>query len=755
MDRKTAADILSQPATPVIKQDRPYRTHPDKLAPYWEEVVDLLKQDSRLKAYALFEEMMKRHPKGFERSWKRTFERRVRDWKIEQRVEKDVTFDQEHTPGDVLAIDFTSMNELGITIAHQKFDHMVFHAVLTYSNWEYIDLCFSESFEALAKGIQGCFQAIGGVTERIRNDSLSAAVSNLSSDRHFTTNFKQLLDHFQVRSHRINVRTPRENGDCESLHGHFKDHVDQRLRIRGSREFESREKWISFLRECIDERNRARESKFRLEQESLADLPNKVFPVHTELQCMVASNAIITVKQNRYSIPSCFVGNRVQVRIFADEVQVWHAGKRQFTMPRLVGKKQAYIDFRDVIDSLVRKPNAFAQYQYREHMFPSMEFRRSFDTLTNLLGDASATRVYLRLLQVAKYEGLASVEAFMTGLQVPSEGISKKSLLASLDTIHGAAPATAVDDVQIEMPDLDRYDDLLRHKEVLDEPQLEPGCKLDDGATALIGVGFPFETPSVTDDAVDGHELIGASGQGELAPSEVPQRTDSVGMRIKEFQSDSTRIEKVRTGKKQDVGSSRLETSSPPDPSTHGPTAQRRIPQGAKQPPDFWEARLRQDIASQCARGCTCTSRPHGMHGSLCEVGAASTIGQEGAEVATDAVEAWEVLGVDYRRPGLCPTEPGGDGSALYTDSRSLREDEHSVEFEPTVFEMGEYLQGPDDNRCSHRSLGASQHHLGAKRTKLSLGASEQEPSPSSPRCIVLNQETFNWGNLTVAKVEF
>lgn len=309
--------ILNQSASLVVKQERSYRTHPDKLAPYWHEVEELLRHDSKLKAYVLFDEMAKRHPEGFEPSWKRTFERRVRDWKIVQRVEKDVTFDQVHVPGDVLAVDFTNMNELGILIANQKFDHMVFHAALNYSNWEYIDLCVSESFEALAKGIQGCFHAIGGVTERIRHDPLSAAVNNLSSDRHFTANFTKLLEHFHVESHRINIRTPPENGDCESLHGHFKDYVDQRLRLRSSREFESREQWTSFLRECIAQKNRARESSFLVEQATLADLPSKMFPIYTEHECMVASNSIISVKQNRYSIPSCFIGSRVQIRICA------------------------------------------------------------------------------------------------------------------------------------------------------------------------------------------------------------------------------------------------------------------------------------------------------------------------------------------------------------------------------------------------------------------------------------------------------
>ena len=37
--------------------------------------------------------------------------------------------------------------------------HMVYHVVLTYSNWEWINVCFSESFESLSEGIQGALWA--------------------------------------------------------------------------------------------------------------------------------------------------------------------------------------------------------------------------------------------------------------------------------------------------------------------------------------------------------------------------------------------------------------------------------------------------------------------------------------------------------------------------------------------------------------------------------------------------------------------
>ncbi len=754
MDRKTAADIIHSPDTTIVKEPRAYRTHPDKLAAFWPEVEDLLKNDGKLKAYALFEEMRRRHPDAFEIEWKRTFERRVRDWKIDQRIEKEVTFDQVHKPGDVLAVDFTVMNELSITLNHQRFDHLVFHSVLTYSNWEYVQLCASESFEALAQGIQGSFVAMGGVTLRIRTDSLSAAVNNLSTDRHFRTNYQNLLDHFQVEPHRINVRSPNENGDCESLHGHFKDYVDQRLRIRGSRDFDTKQEWIAFLQDCIKRRNNERDGLFQTEQEALADLPRRLFPVYTETDCTVSSNSIITVKQNRYSVPSCFIGSRVAIRIYADDVQLWYAGKHHLTMPRLIGKNLEFVDFRHVIDTLVRKPGAFENYRYREHMFPTLDLRKAFDNLTSSLGQGDGVRVYLRLLQVAKSEGMASIEPWITKLLIGTEKISKKSLMESLNRTHAAVPVSAVDDVKIEEPDLNSYDDLLEHKEVLDGHETEPQPERDERCAETIGTGLPFEATSSSDDACDGDEPGRSSGQGELDSLQIPERVDTTGMRDTSIQSNWTGVEEVWIGAQQDVGPNRLETSSVDGPPADGPTSARRVPEGRNQSSDIWETRFGEDFASGCTWGLARAIRSYGLQSDVCETGTTLVVGEEGIAIATNVIEAREVFGVDHRRSGLRSAESRGDGSTFYIDSRSLREDEYSAEQQPTVFQVGEHLQGPDDDRSGNRSLGTPQRDPRAERAELPLGASEQRKSRIARRD-GLNQESFEREILTVAKVRF
>ena len=57
-------------------------------------------------------------------------------------------FPQVHHLGQIAASDFTFMNALDVTIAKSRFDHTLFHCVLTYSKVESVSLCCSESFEA-------------------------------------------------------------------------------------------------------------------------------------------------------------------------------------------------------------------------------------------------------------------------------------------------------------------------------------------------------------------------------------------------------------------------------------------------------------------------------------------------------------------------------------------------------------------------------------------------------------------------------
>jgi len=211
-------------------------------------------------------------------------------------------FSQVHYAGDLAASDFTDMSSLGITIAGQRFEHLAYHFVLTYSDWEAVTLCTSESFEALSDGLQNAFWELGGVPRRHRSDSLSAAVNNLSAKREFRARYEDLLKHCEVRGERINVRQPHENGDSESSHGHFKTAVDQALQLRGSRDFASRDDYQTFLRQLLDRRNAARRERHGEELALLRPLPAERLESRLCLPVTVDRGSLIHIHRNVYSV---------------------------------------------------------------------------------------------------------------------------------------------------------------------------------------------------------------------------------------------------------------------------------------------------------------------------------------------------------------------------------------------------------------------------------------------------------------------
>ncbi len=359
---------------------RNYRTRTDPFASVWDQVQQRLELEPRLKARTLFEWLQQTHAGQFPDSTRRTFERRVCEWRSLHGPGKAIFFSQDHHPGRLAASDFTVCNELGVKIAGQRFDHTFFHCVLTYSNVESVSLCFSESFEALSAGIQKAFWEFGGVPERHRSDSLAAAVRNHTSRRELTVRYEALMLHYGCEAERTNARCANENGDIESSNGHIKDRIEQALMLRGSRNFSTREEYIAFVEELVKRANANRRKKLQDDVAHLHRLPDAWLDTDDIVKAVrVTRSSTIHVRTNTYSVPSRLIGQSVAIRIGAEQITVTHHGHQIQTMPRIVGKNQAAINYRHIIDSLVRKPGAFADYQYREEMFPTSVFRMAWD----------------------------------------------------------------------------------------------------------------------------------------------------------------------------------------------------------------------------------------------------------------------------------------------------------------------------------------------------------------------------------------
>jgi len=105
------------------------------------------------------------------------------------------------------------------------------------------------------------------------------------------------------------------------------------------------------------------------------------------------------VKNCAYSVPSRLIGAFVQARVSEADISFHYRGEVVAAYPRSQAQ-QPRIDYRHVIDSLVRKPGAFAQYLYREELFPRPVFRQAYDRLKRA-EEGKASARYLRVLHLA------------------------------------------------------------------------------------------------------------------------------------------------------------------------------------------------------------------------------------------------------------------------------------------------------------------------------------------------------------------
>jgi hypothetical protein len=462
MDTKTARKYRHAERLPSESfTPRTWRTREDPFQDVWPELRDLLELNSGLQAKTLFEELQRRFPGRFQDGQIRTLQRKIKAWRAIDGAPKEVFFDQVHTPGELGASDFTCMNDLQVTLAGQPFDHLIYHFVLSYSNWETGTVCCSESFESLSQGLQDALWELGGVPRLHRTDRLTAAVNNLGDRDLFQQRYRALLAHYGLTPQAIGARKAHENGDAEQSHYRFKDAIDQDLMLRGSRDFEERVAYEQFLRMVFAQRNSGRTGRFAEERPLLSALPARRVDAWHREQPRVTQGSTIRVGTNVYSVPSQLIGEKLDVHVMAERLEVWFGAVLVECVPRLRGRNKHSINYRHVIDWLVRKPGAFAAYRYQDALFPTGRFRRAYDALREQ-SPGRAAKDYLRILELAAKESEAGVDAVLDRLLEGKRPITPTVVEEQLRDDLGLPRAM---EVVIAPVDLSTYDLLLESRE--------------------------------------------------------------------------------------------------------------------------------------------------------------------------------------------------------------------------------------------------------------------------------------------------
>ena len=454
-------------STPVLpSQTKPSRgrRRPDPLAGIFdEEVVPMLIATPGLRPVAVFEELLRRHLE-LAPSVRRTLERRMRRWQAIHGEEQELIFRQRHEPGRMGLSDFSSMNDLNITVAGVPLKHLLYHFRLVYSGFEHAHVVLGgESFVALTEGLQNALWTLGGAPSEHRSDSLSAAYRNLglNTAEDLTRRYSALCADYGMTPTRNNRGIAHENGSIESAHGHLKRRLTDALLLRGSRDFDSVAAYRAFVDEVVGRHNARHAARIDTERATLHALPAARSGDYEEETVTVTKTGGFVLKKCFYSVPSRLVGHQLRVRLFDDRLEVFVGATPVATMPRVhadnAGNRAYAVDYRHVIHSLRRKPMAFAGLVYREQLFPREAYRRTYHALCEKGGEHLACKTLVELLALA-HEGTC-------------EAALAKALEELLDTgampdvsalrLRFAPKSDGLPTVRVDIPTLDGYDALL------------------------------------------------------------------------------------------------------------------------------------------------------------------------------------------------------------------------------------------------------------------------------------------------------
>lgn len=277
--------------------------------------------------------------------------------------------------------------------------------------------------------------------------------------RQQTRRYAELCSHYGLRATRCNPGQSNENGSIESRNNSLKNALDQALRLRGSRRFDARRDYETFVDTIVQRMNMRAAKSLVTERAMLKALPVRRTAEFEEIPARVSKYAIFTLKGVLYSVPSQLIGHRLMVRQYAQHVEGWLGGQCVVSLPRArpaegqrVGR---CIDYRHLVGALKRKPGAFARWVLRDASFPRAVYRQTWERLISQRPEREACKTMVGLLVLA-------ADGFEAQLAQELEQLIELGQLPDLNALTQllAPPKGDVPQVVVTLPTLASYDEL-------------------------------------------------------------------------------------------------------------------------------------------------------------------------------------------------------------------------------------------------------------------------------------------------------
>jgi transposase len=474
--RRTVREALASPLPPERK--RPEGRPAPKLGSYralidsWLEADREAPRKQRHTARRVWERL--RDEQGVEVS-----ERQVRRYVRERRRALGGVVDEAfvplcHEPGAEAEVDW---GEATVVIGGAPTKVHLFLMRACFSGGCFVQAFTRETQQAFLEAHVEAFEFFGGAFELVRYDNLRSAVAKVLKGRRRVESdrFVALRSHYLFESAftRTGKQGAHEKGGVEGEVGRFRRaHLVPVPEVSSLRELNDRlaAACVADLRRTIRGGRETVGQALGREVELLRPLPAEPFDGAETASPRVDQKALVTVRQNQYSVPVSLAGLRVAARIGAREIALHHDGREVARHPRLDGRFGVSAQLDHYLELLALKPGALARSlalrQERERGAWPACFDELWQAIERRLGPSEAARQLVDVLLLCRELGPARVELAVRGALAAGahdgravQVLARRLERARPEPLEGLEPrleATARPE-----PDLSGYDRLL------------------------------------------------------------------------------------------------------------------------------------------------------------------------------------------------------------------------------------------------------------------------------------------------------
>ena len=290
----------------------------------------------------------------------------------------------------------------------------VAHVRLCHSRMLFVRAYPRESQEMVFDAHDRAFAFFRGACQRGIYDNMKTAVETIfvGRERAYNRRFLQMCSHYLVEPVACTPASGWEKGQVENQVGLVRERLfTPRIRVKSYDELNAMllDGVIAYAKAHPHPEERERSVWERFEAERAALVPYAgCFDGFHAVPAAVSSTCLVRFDNNKYSVAASAIGRPVEVRAYAERVEIRQDGRIVAEHARAFGRGQTVFDPWHYVPVLARKPGALRNgAPFKDWVLPAAldRIRRK------LAGSADGDRQMVEILTAVLGDGLPAVEA--------------------------------------------------------------------------------------------------------------------------------------------------------------------------------------------------------------------------------------------------------------------------------------------------------------------------------------------------------